>query len=245
MEGMVASSLTPSYAHSFLSQWGASSEQAGSAGTHSQRGWTMSTHCQRTSDRKRIQSRPLQWGNDHCIWFMNGTDSKNSTGRKRKTTGPPGHDHALKDGTASGPFNRSCWWAPEPSAAWVQHLPRQRKQSQSSQQGYDLCRRFVEIMDYQDSARRRRSCWRRSPPHCDQEPKGDTEGSSKASSKRATAPRAAQRQSLLRQREQGRSPQRGYDLRRRFVEITDHHQSARRRRKHTFGKNRQKRQRQN
>lgn len=237
MGGVVASSLTPSYAHSFLSQWEASSEQAGSAGTHSQPGRTMSTHCQRTSARKRIQNRSLQWGNDHCSWFMNSTGSSKSTGRKRAS--PPGRDHAFKDGTASGPFNRSCQWAPSSSAAWVQHLPRQREQSQSSQQGYDICRRFVEITDYHPSVRK---SWWRSPPHCDQDPKDDTP---EGSSKKANAPCAAQKQSLLRQREQSKSPQQGYDLRRQFVEITDYHQSAKRRRKHSFGTNRQKRQRQN
>ncbi|XP_005060037.1 PREDICTED: ubiquitin carboxyl-terminal hydrolase 42-like [Ficedula albicollis] len=241
MGGMVASSLTPSYAHPFLSQWQASSEQAGSAGTHDPPGRTMSMNCQRTSARKRIQSRSLQWGNDHCSWFMNSSSSNNSTGRKRKRTSPPGRDHALKDSTASGPFNRSCWQAPAPSATWVQHLPRQREQSQSSQQGYDLCRRFVETTDYHQSVRRR-SWWKRSPPHCDQNLKNDPpEGSLNASSKRASAPCAAQEQCLPRQREQSRS-QWGYDLRRRFVEITDYHQSAKRRRKHSFGTSKQKRQ---
>lgn len=239
----MASSLTPSYAHSFLSQWGASSEQVGSAATYSRSGRTMSMHSQRTSAREKIQSRSLQWGNDHCSWFMNSTDSNNSTGRKRKRTSPPGHDHAFKDGTASGLSHRSCQWAPAPSAAWVQHLPRQRQQGQSSWQGYDLCRQFVEVTDYYQSVRRkRRSWWRRSPPHCDQDQKDDTpEGSSNASSKRATA----REQPLLRQREEGRPPQRGYDLRRRFVEITDYHESAKRRRKHSFGTNRQKSQSQN
>uniref|UniRef100_A0A8C3D0Z3 Ubiquitin carboxyl-terminal hydrolase n=1 Tax=Corvus moneduloides TaxID=1196302 RepID=A0A8C3D0Z3_CORMO len=168
--------------------WGTSSEQAGSTATHSQSGSTMSM--QRTSAREKSQTRSLQWGNDHCSWFMNSTDSNNSIGRKRKRTSPPGCDHAFKDGTTSGPFNRSCQWAPAPSAASVQHL--------------DLL-------------------------------------APNASSKRATA----REQPLLRQREQGRSPQQGYDLRRRFVEITDYHQSAKRRRKHSFGTKRQKSQSQN
>lgn len=241
----MASSLIPSYAHSFLSQWGASNDQAGSAGTYGQPGRTMSMDCQTTSARERIQSRSLQGDNDHCSWFMNSTDFNNSTGRKRKRSIPPGRDHAVKDGTASGPFNRSCQWSPVSSPAWVQHLPRQREQSQSSWQGYDLCRQFVEITDYHQSVRKR-SWWRRSPPHCDQDPKDDTpEVSSNASSKRATAPSVTWEQSLPRQREQGRSPQRGYNLRRRFVEITDYRQSAKRRRKHSFGRNRQKRQSQN
>lgn len=244
----MSSSLTPSYAHSFLSQWGPSSEQVGSAGTHGQPGRTMPMHCQRTSAKERVQSRSLQWGNDHCSCFVSSTDSNDSTARKRKRTSPPGHDHALKDGIASRAFYRSCQCAPVPSAAWIQHVPRQREQSQTSRRGYDLCKRFVEIMDYHESEtwRRRRSWWRRSPPHYDQDPKDDTpEGSSDASSKRATAPSADRKQSLLRQREQGRSPQRGYDLRRRLVEITDYHQSAKRRRKHSFGTNRKKSQSQN
>ncbi|XP_023803478.1 ubiquitin carboxyl-terminal hydrolase 42-like [Cyanistes caeruleus] len=247
MGGMMASSLTPSYAHSFFSQWEASSEQAGSARTHGQPGRTVSMHCQRTSAREKIQNRSLQWGKDHCSLFINSTDSNNSTGRKRKRTSPPGHDHALKDGTVSEPFNSQ--WAPAPSGSWVQHLPRQKEQSQSSPQGYDLCRQLVEIMDYRQSVRRRRrrSWWERSPPHCDQDPKDDTlEGSLNVSSKgNPCAPSASQKQSLPRQRKQGRSPQQGYDLRRQFVENTDYHQSTKRRRKHSFGTNRQKRQRQN
>ncbi|XP_064252618.1 ubiquitin carboxyl-terminal hydrolase 42-like isoform X4 [Passer domesticus] len=151
--GMVASSLTPSYAHSFLSQWGASNDQA--AGTYGQPGRIISMHCQRTSARESIQSRSLQWGNDHCSWFMNSTDS-NSAGRKRKRSTPPGHDHAVKDGAASRPLSRSCQWAPVPSATWVQHLPRQREQGRSPQLGYNLRRRFVEITDYHQSAKRRR-----------------------------------------------------------------------------------------
>lgn len=54
---------------------------------------------------------------------------------------------------------------------------------------------------------------------------------SNGSSRLAPASSAALEQTLLRQRERSRSPQRGYDLRSRFVEYTDYHCSARRRRR--------------
>ncbi|XP_027755399.1 ubiquitin carboxyl-terminal hydrolase 42-like [Empidonax traillii] len=156
MREMAASSLTPSYAHSFLSECEGSSKQAGSAGPQGLPDRKTLTCCQRKNAREKAQSRSLQRGNDRCSRFVNSTDYDNSTGRKRKKTSPPGRDHTPQDGTDSKPSKRSCQRAPAPSAAQEQSLQRQREQGRSLRQGYDLRRRFVEITDYHQSAKKRR-----------------------------------------------------------------------------------------
>ncbi|XP_027561941.1 ubiquitin carboxyl-terminal hydrolase 42-like isoform X5 [Neopelma chrysocephalum] len=156
MREMAASSLTPPHAHSLLSECEGSSKQAGSAGPQALPDRTTRTCCQRKSATEKAQSRSLHWGNDRCSWFVSSTDYDNSTGRKRKRIGPPGRDRAPQDGTASEPSKRSCQRAPAPSAAQEQPLQRRREQRRSLRQGYNLRRRFVEITDYHQSAKKRR-----------------------------------------------------------------------------------------
>ncbi|KAJ7421221.1 hypothetical protein WISP_43655 [Willisornis vidua] len=156
MREMASSSLTPSHAHSFLSQCGASSKQTDSAEPQGLPDTTPLMCFQRKSARERTQSRSSQWDNDHHSWFVQSTNDDNSTGRKRKRTSPPGHEHAPQAGPASGPFKRICQLASAPCTAQEQPLQRQREQGRSLRQGYGLRRRFVEITDSHQSAKRRR-----------------------------------------------------------------------------------------
>ena len=116
-----------------------------------------------------------------------------------------------------------------PSSRCQRNGARERVRSRSPQWGNDLRSWFVDTTDYNHAARRRR---RTGPPICDHAPRDHAApGPSNGSSQLAPASSAALEQTLLRQRERSRSPQRGYDLRSRFVEYTDYHCSARRRRR--------------
>ncbi|KAM6191014.1 uncharacterized protein WM294_013204 [Sarcoramphus papa] len=116
-----------------------------------------------------------------------------------------------------------------PSSRCQRNGARERVRSRSPQWGNDLRSWFVDTTDYNHSARRRR---RTGPPIRDHTLRDHAAPApSNGSSRLAPASSAALEQTLLRQRERSRSPQRGYDLRSRFVESTDYHCSARRRRR--------------
>ena len=194
-----------------------------------ERRFSPSSRCQRNSARERARSRSPQWGNDLRSWFVENTDYDHSAGRRRRRrTGPPSHQRAPRDDIAPQPSNASSQLAPAPTE---QSLPRQREQSRSPWPGNDLHSWFVDTMNYDHSAGRRR---RTSHPSCDRTARDDTApGPSNASSQSAPARRAAQEQTLPRQRERSRSPLWGSDCRSWFVVATDYDLSAGRRRRTT------------
>ena len=184
---------------------------------------------QRSGARERAQSRSPQWGRDLRSWLVDTTDYEHARGRRR--TAPPSRVHAARDDAAARPSDSSSQFAPTPSAALEQTLPRQREQSRSLCQGYGLRSRFMENTDCHRSARRTRR-WRAGPPHRDQAPEDDAAaGLANASSGWAPIPRAAREQTLLRQRQRSRSPWQSCDLRSQFMDTTDYDSSAGRRRR--------------
>ncbi|KAK4811211.1 hypothetical protein QYF61_021282 [Mycteria americana] len=191
-----------------------------------ERRFSPSSRCQRNSARERARSRSPQGGNDLHSWFVENTDYDHSAGRRRRRTSPPSHQRAPRDNIAPRPSNASLQLAPAPTK---QSLPRQRERSRSPWLGNDLRSWFVDTMSYDHSAGRRR---RTSHPSCDRTARDDTApGPSNASSRSAPACRAAQEQTLLRQRERSRSPLWGSDCHSWFVVATDYDLSAGRRRR--------------
>ena len=184
---------------------------------------------QSSGARERAQSRPPQWGKDLRSWVGDTTDYEPSRGRRR--TSSQHRDHTARDKAAPRPSNSSSESGPAPSAALEQTLSGQGDQSRSLCQGHGLHSRFMKRIDSHHSARRiRRRRARR--PHRDRAPRDDAAaGPSNVRCRQAATHRAAQEQTLLRQRERSRSPRRGYNLRRRFVDIMDRDPSAGRRRR--------------
>ncbi|XP_064492312.1 uncharacterized protein LOC135402781 [Pseudopipra pipra] len=237
-----SSSLAPSHAPSFLSQCVASSKQAGSVGPQ---GLTGRTKGMKDTGRERSRSRSPLWGRDLRSWSVDTTDYDDSSERR---TGPPSRDRGPRDSTAARPSKRICRWAPAPRAAQEQTLLRQREPSRSVRGTYNLCRKdtgrersrsrsplwgrdlrswSVDTTDYDDSSERRTG-----PPSRDRGPRDSTAARpSKRICRWAPAPRAAQEQTLLRQREPSRSVQGTYNLRSRFVPYTDYDRSLRKRKR--------------
>ncbi|XP_037244454.1 serine/arginine repetitive matrix protein 2-like [Falco rusticolus] len=103
-----------------------------------------SSRCQRNGARKRTRSRSPQRRNDLHSCFVETTDCKRSTGRRRRPS-PPSCHHTPRDNTAPGPSKRSCQYTPAPRAApREQTLPMQRARSRSLWHRYDLHRQFTE-----------------------------------------------------------------------------------------------------
>ncbi|XP_064492315.1 uncharacterized protein LOC135402783 [Pseudopipra pipra] len=218
-----SSSLAPSHAPSFLSQCVASSKQAGSVGPQ---GLTGRTKGMKDTGRERSRSRSPLWGRDLRSWSVDTTDYDDSSERR---TGPPSRDRGPRDSTAARPSKRICRWAPAPRAAQEQTLLRQREPSRSVRGTYNLCRKdtgrersrsrsplwgrdlrswSVDTTDYDDSSERRTG-----PPSRDRGPRDSTAARpSKRICRWAPAPRAAQEQTLLRQREPSRSVRGTYNL---------------------------------
>ncbi|XP_074874681.1 uncharacterized protein LOC142025885 [Buteo buteo] len=172
---------------------------------------------EQTQLRERERSRSPQ--RDYNLWsrFMDYRDDRGSA--KRRRISPPRHKRTPRDDLP--PWISSSMWDPASRAAWEQSQLRERERSRSLQQDYDLWSRFTEYRDNHGSARRRTS-----PPSQEQAPRDDLTPWT-SSSKWDPASRAASEQTQLRERERSRSPPRGYNLRSRFVEYTDHHRSAR------------------
>ena len=158
-----------------------------------------SSRCQRNGSRKRTRSRSPQRRNDLHSCFVETTDCKRSTGRRRRPS-PPSCHHTPGDNTAPGPSKRSSQYTPAPRAApREQTLPMQRARSRSLWHRYDLHRQFTE---YHPSA----AGMRTGPPTQDRAPSDNrTQWPSHSSSHLAPAPRALLEQALLRQREWTRS----------------------------------------
>ena len=146
---------------------------------------------------------------------------------KRRRTSPPSHCHAPRIDTSQGLSNSFSESPPAPRSSGEKSLLRQRKRSRSPRRGYDLRSQFVEYKEYAPSARRRRTT---SPPSYDHAPNDNATPGTSNSSSQNPAPSATREQTLLRQRERSRSPQRGYDPHSWLVEYTEYHHSARRRR---------------
>ncbi|XP_050183391.1 ubiquitin carboxyl-terminal hydrolase 42-like [Myiozetetes cayanensis] len=103
---------------------------------------------------------------------------------------------------------------------------RERARSRSPLWGRNLCSRSVDTTDYDHSS------GRTGPPSRARAPRDNTAtGPSHRSDQWAPAPRAAQEQALLRQRELSRSAWGTYNLRRRFVHYTDYDRSLRKRKR--------------
>ncbi|XP_064492710.1 ubiquitin carboxyl-terminal hydrolase 42-like isoform X2 [Pseudopipra pipra] len=104
---------------------------------------------------------------------------------------------------------------------------RERSRSRSPLWGRDLRSWSVDTTDYDDSSERRTG-----PPSRDRGPRDSTAARpSKRICRWAPAPRAAQEQTLLRQREPSRSVRGTYNLRSRFVQYTDYDRSLRKRKR--------------
>ncbi|XP_075562970.1 ubiquitin carboxyl-terminal hydrolase 42-like [Pelecanus crispus] len=113
-----------------------------------------------------------------------------------------------------------------PSSRRQRKGARERVRSRSPQWGKDLRSWFVDTTDYDPSAGRRRR--RTSLASRDCAPRVNAApGRSSGISQSAPTCNAAWEQTLPMQREQSRSLRRAYDLRSRFVEITDYSCSAR------------------
>ena len=183
---------------------------------------------QSSGARERARSRSPQRGKDLRSWVGDTTDYEPSRGRRR--TSSQHRDHTARDKAAPRPSNSCSESGPAPSAALEQTLPGQGDQSRSLCQGHGLHSRFMKRIDSHHSARRiRRRRARR--PHRDRAPRDDAAaGPSNARCRQAATDKAAQEQTLLTQRERSKSPRRGYNLHRRFVDIMDHDPSAGRRR---------------
>ncbi|XP_032566996.1 ubiquitin carboxyl-terminal hydrolase 42-like isoform X2 [Chiroxiphia lanceolata] len=109
----------------------------------------------------------------------------------------------------------------------MKYTGRERSRSRSPLWGRDLRSWSVDTTDYDDSSERRTG-----PPSCDRGPRDSTVARpSKRICQWAPAPRAAQEQTLLRQREPSRSVRGTYNLRSRFVQYTDYDRSLRKRRR--------------
>ncbi|KAK4806104.1 hypothetical protein QYF61_005476 [Mycteria americana] len=200
----------------------------GEGNNEEERRFSPSSRCQRNSARERARSRSPHGGKDLHSWFVENTDYEHSAGRRRRRTGAPSHQRAPRDGIAPRPSNASSQLAPAPTE---QSLPGQREQSRSPWPGNDLRCWFVDTRNYDHSAGRRR---RTSHPSCDRTARDDAAaGPSSTSSQSAPARRAAQEQTLPRQRERSRSPLWGSDCRSWSVVATDYDLSAGRRRRTT------------
>ncbi|KAK4806103.1 hypothetical protein QYF61_005475 [Mycteria americana] len=200
----------------------------GEGNNEEERRFSPSSRCQRNSARERARSRSPQGGKDLHSWFVENMDYEHSAGRRRRRTGAPSHQRAPRDGIAPRPSNASSQLAPAPTE---QSLPGQREQSRSPWPGNDLRCWFVDTRNYDHSAGRRR---RTSHPSCDRTARDDAAaGPSSTSSQSAPARRAAQEQTLPRQRERSRSPLWGSDCRSWSVVATDYDLSAGRRRRTT------------
>ena len=179
---------------------------------------------EQTLVRKRERSRSPRRGYSLRSRFVEYKEYAPSA-RRRRTTSPPSYDHAPSDNATPGTSNSSSQ-NPAPSATWEQTLLRQRE-IRSPRCSYDLCSQLGEHREYHQSSKRRRT----SPPRHRHAPRIDTtQGLSNSFSESPLAPRTAQEQTLLRQTERSRSPQRGYDPHSWLVEYTEYHHSARRRR---------------
>lgn len=112
-------------------------------------------------------------------------------------------------------------------ALGVEGRGRKQARSRSPLWGRNVHSSFVGSTDCEHSAGRRTG-----PPSCGRAPRdGAASGPSNRRFQRAAAPRAAQEQSQLRQREMSGSERRGYDLRSRFVRHSDCEPSARNRKR--------------
>ncbi|XP_059344173.1 ubiquitin carboxyl-terminal hydrolase 42-like [Ammospiza nelsoni] len=131
---------------------GESSSQAGSASPQAVPYKFSVTSCQRNSAR----SRSPQWSHDHRKSFIHTTNHSSSAMRRRKRTTPPDHDNTDKDATAPGPSKRSFQLSPEYRVTGEQLLPRERRYSRPSQQGYEFSRRFAKLREYHQSESKRR-----------------------------------------------------------------------------------------
>ncbi|XP_027600559.1 ubiquitin carboxyl-terminal hydrolase 42-like [Pipra filicauda] len=109
----------------------------------------------------------------------------------------------------------------------MKYTGRERSRSRSPLWGRDLRSWSVDTADYDDSSERRTG-----PPSRDRGPRDSTAARpSKRICRWAPAPRAAQEQTLLRQREPSRSVRGTYNLRSRFVQYTDYDRSLRKRKR--------------
>ncbi|XP_057897115.1 ubiquitin carboxyl-terminal hydrolase 42-like [Melospiza georgiana] len=131
---------------------GESSSQASSASPQAVPYKFSVTSCQRSSAR----SRSPQWSNDHHKGFIHTTNHSSSAMRRRKRTTPPDHDYTDKDATAPGPSKRSFQLSPEYRVTEEHLLPRERRYSRPSQQGYEFSRRFAKLREYHQSESKRR-----------------------------------------------------------------------------------------
>ncbi|KAK2526409.1 hypothetical protein Q9233_008179 [Columba guinea] len=248
-----SSSPAPPEARSLLSQWAAGSKQDMAGGMEDSAEDSSSSAPAITSQQSRAGAQEAAEGWPCPIWpgRINSSSSLGSCLRRffhgclrlvsRRKAACPLRCH---------PCDRVLHSAQEdsskeergfsPSAPCQENGARERRRSRSPHWGNDLRSWVVETADYEHSDRRRR---RTSPFSYDSTHRDEAAPipsssssqsapapplSSSSNSQSVPAPRAAQGQTRPRMRHRSRSPRRDYDLRSRFLEITDQHRSARR-----------------
>ena len=182
---------------------------------------------EQTQLRQREMSRSMRRDYDLRSRLVRHTDyDPSSRNRKRQRTSSPCCDQTPS--AVPGPSNTSLKQAPVLRAAGEQTRPREQRRL--PRRGCDDRSRFVQGTDHQPSLSKRKRA-RTSPPHCDEATVDNAvPGPSNTSFRQPPMLRAGRQQTQPRQTEQRRSSERGYKLRRRFVQCTDHHPSRRKRR---------------